>query len=486
MNRVRATVTLAAAVALTACSLAPKYAAPTMTVPAAYQDAGPWATALPLDAIPKGDWWTMFGDPTLDNLEGQVEGNNPTLAAYLAQYDEARDYAAEADASMFPWLNFSGSATGNRQSDERPLRGSNEPNQYGDNITGLGVDYEFDFWGRVRNRVAAGEAEAQASAADLATAKLSLEAELADTYMSLRGLDAEAQLLASTVDAYQRALDLVQLRHSGGIASGLDFDRAETQLSTANAATSDIAGARALLEHAIATLIGQSAATFTLAPAVETIALPVIPAGVPAILLQRRPDIAAAERRAFAANREIGVARAAYFPTITLDANAGFQNTGSINLISLPDSIWTLGPSVSLPIFDAGRIKASVAESRAAFVQASADYRATVLGAFQQVEDNLALSKYLAKEAVDEGQAARYAEATQDLALVRYRDGVVNYLDVVTAQTAALQAEDTDIELRARRQRAAVDLIRSLGGGWTDASLPSRAESSEIAAANEQ
>ncbi len=475
---------LTTAVSLCACSLAPAYKSPSIPTPAAYLINGHWTQASPQDAQARGDWWAIFNDPTLNDLESQVVANNPTLAAFLASYDQARDYAAEADASMFPWLSFFGSGTGNRQSEQRPLRGANQRNQYGANEAGLNLDYEFDFWGRIRNQVAAGQATAQASAADLATAKLSLQAQLADSYLNLRGLDTQARLLTNTVAAYRRALDLVQARHDGGIASGLDLDRAKTQLAAAKAALTDIAAARALYEHAIASLVGRSAADFTVAPAVETLALPVVPVGLPATLLQRRPDIAAAERRAFAANAEIGVARAAYFPTITLDAAAGFQNTGGINLLSLPYSAWTLGPSVTLPIFEAGRIQASVAASRAAFAHESANYRAVVLKAFQEVADNLSLTHDLAHEAIDQREAANDAKATEDLALIRYREGAVNYLDVVTAQTAALQAEDADIVLQTRRARATVDLIRALGGGWDNATLPSRDESSTIARQN--
>jgi NodT family efflux transporter outer membrane factor (OMF) lipoprotein len=467
--------------ALSACSLAPKYQLSVIPVPASYKDAGPWNAATPQDDQTKGDWWNMFHDAQLNDLEARAAGGNPSLAAYLAAYDQSRDYAAEADASLFPRLSLGGSSTGNRQSDKRPLRGAHQPNQYGDNAAGLSLDYEFDFWGRIRNRVAAGQAQAQASAADLATAQLGIEAQLADSDFSLRGLDAQAQLLSDTVTAYQRALDLVQARHDGGIASGIDLDRAKTQLSTAKAAASDIKAARALYEHAIASLVGVSAAGFSLPPAVKAMVLPDVPSTVPSALLQRRPDIAAAERRVFAANANIGVARAAYFPTVTLDASAGFQNTGSVDLLTLPYSTWTLGPSVTLPIFEAGRINAQVAASHAAFAQASANYRAVVLTAFQQVADNLSLTQDLGQEAIDQHQAAIAAEATEDLSLDRYREGVVNYLDVVTAQTAALQAQDGDITLQTRRARAAVDLIRALGGGWNSADLPSSAESARMA-----
>ncbi len=460
-------VSLVTSCVLSACSLAPAYVIPPTKIPAAYKAIGLWTPAAAEDDQPHGAWWLVFDDPVLDDLEARIPAGNPTLAAAVASFDLAQDYASEASASLFPWVSFSGSTSANRQSDKRPLRGSNQPNQYGDNQLGLETAYELDFWGRVRNAVAAGKAEAQASAADLETAKLSLEAELADTYFSLRSLDAQSRLLANTVTAYQRALDLVQARHDGGIASGLDVDRARTQLSVAKAQISDVAAARDLYEHAVAALVGEPAPSFTLASARWAAAIPRIPVGVPATLLQRRPDIASAERKVFAANASIGVARAAFFPRITLFGGAGFQNTSSGDLLVLPSSVWSVGPSVSLPIFEGGFLNAQLAAARAKFDEAGANYRGTVLAAFQQVQDNLSLANRLASEALDQQQAVEDAEATEALSFERYREGAVNYLDVVTAQTAAFEAERTSIALRTRREHAAVDLIRSIGGGWT-------------------
>ena len=374
------------------CNLAPAYTPPVVTLPVAYKETGPWTEAAPADAKPRGDWWIAFGDPRLDGLERQVPIANPTLAAALAAYDQARALAAEATAAFLPTVTALDQNTYNRQSDERPLRGAGQPDDYANNSVGATVDYEFDFWGRIRNLVAAGEAQAQASAADLATAELSLQVELANDYVSLRGLDAQTQLLRNTVSAYQRALDLTRTRHTGGVASGLDVARAATQLSAAKAQISDIAAQRALYEHAIASLVGQPASSFTIPPADVRRLIPAFPAGAPSTLLQRRPDIAAAERRAFAANRQIGVARAAYFPTITLDAQGGFENTGGNNLLIAPNTFWTLGPQLALTLFDGGRRRAVVAASKAVFLLASANYRATVLTAFQQVEDQLALA----------------------------------------------------------------------------------------------
>jgi multidrug efflux system outer membrane protein len=443
-----------------------------MVVPPAFKETGAWTSAAPQDALERGSWWTPFNDATLDILEGRVDGANPTLAAALAVYDQARALAAEARSSLIPTITALDSNTYNRQSLERPLRGAGQPNEYANNSIGGEVNYEFDFWGRVRNLVAAGEAQAQASAADLETARLSLHVELADDYLQLRGLDAQTILLVNTVNAYERALKLTQARHTGGVSSGLDVDRAAAQLSSAKAQVSDVAAQRALYEHAIATLVGQPASSFAIPVAPAPTVIPVMPTGVASTLLQRRPDIAAAERRAFAANREIGVARAAYFPTITLDAQGGFQNTGGNNLLIAPNTVWTIGPQLALTLFDGGLRKAQVAASKAAFLLASANYRATVLTAFQQVEDELAFANHYAAEAADESDAVKSSKATTNLSLIRYREGATNYLDVVIAQTAELQAEQTALALETRRQQASVNLVRALGGGWADADLP--------------
>jgi NodT family efflux transporter outer membrane factor (OMF) lipoprotein len=467
---------------LAGCNFAPPYVTPSATGPApfpqAYKETPGWTPATPSDDRPRGDWWVQFRDPVLDRLEAQAPIANPTLKAALAAYDQARAFAAEAQSYQVPTVGLNDANTYNRQSAERPLRGANQPNEYAVNTLGGSVSYEFDFWGRVRNLVAAGRAQAQATAADLATAQLSLQVQLADDYLALRGLDAQAQLLRNTVTAYQRALDLTQLRHTGGVASGLDVDRAQAQLSSAKAQISDILSQRALSEHAIASLVGQPASGFSIAAASGERLIPTIPAGAPSALLQRRPDIAAAERRAFAANRQIGVARAAYFPTISLDTFGGWQNTGGNTLLTAPDTFWTLGPQLAVALFDGGLRKAQVAAARAAFELASADYRATVLTAFQQVEDQLALAHHLDAESGDERDTVTAAQATTRLSLIRYREGATNYLDVVTAQTAELQAEQTLLALQTRRQQASVNLVRALGGGWDRSALPSLAKAS--------
>jgi NodT family efflux transporter outer membrane factor (OMF) lipoprotein len=459
---------ITAALALGACSLAPAYQTPPLgaPTPAAYKETGVWTPADPADAAPRGDWWTSYGDATLDDLETRLQASNPDLAAALARYDQARALAAQAQARLSPELDLQGFATRTKQSDNAPLRGTT-PTYYDNVEVGGAVSYELDFWGRIRNQVKAGKANAQASAGDLASAKLSLEAQVADDYLALRGFDAEAKVLADTVDAYQHALDLTQRLFNGGVVSGIDVGQARTQLETARAAQFEVAAQRALDEHAIAALVGQPAPSFSIPPSTTLPEPPRIPVAAPSRLLQRRPDIAAAERRAYAANAMIGVAKAAFFPTITLDATGGFQNAGEVNLLSLPSAAWTVGPALAMPLFDAGLRRAVVAQSKAEFEEASADYRSTVLAAFQQVEDNLALCNKLAAESAAQDAAVVAAKQAEALSLVRYRDGAITYLDVVVNQTTALQAERAAVSLDTRRLQASVDLVRALGGDWT-------------------
>jgi multidrug efflux system outer membrane protein len=457
------------ALALTGCSLAPPYSRPVTAVPTAYKETGPWTPASPADDAPRGRWWTIYGDEILNGIEERIEAGNPNITLALARYDEARANLAMARSFLVPEVDVGASALTNRQSANRPLRINQLHTYYGDDTLSATITYEFDLWGRVRNMVAAGKADAQASAADVATMRLSLQGQLADAYMNLRGLDAQSALLAQTTGAYIRALKLTQTLHSGGAVAGLDVHRAETQLGIAQALQTDIAAQRALYEHAIAALVGEPASVFSIAPNATLPPRPQTPVSAPSLLLQRRPDIAAAERRAAASNAQIGVTRAALFPSLTLDATGGFENTGAGNLLKFTNSWWTLGPALAMAIFDGGRREAAVRVSRDQFDEASATYRATVLTAFQQVEDNLALSNRLADEASQQTTAVVAADKTLALALVQYRMGLVTYLEVVIAQTADLQARQTELSVETRRLLASVDLVRALGGGWTEA-----------------
>jgi NodT family efflux transporter outer membrane factor (OMF) lipoprotein len=409
----------------------------------------------------------VFDDPALDGLEQKVDAANPTLAQALARYQAAQGFLGVARAAQGPTIGGGGAFTRNRQSDNRPLRSKGQPDEYSSDTIGVQLDYEIDLWGRVKSEVAAQKANVQASAADLASARLSLEAQLADDYVQLRGFDGQADLLAQTVKAYERTDSLIAKRHTDGLASKLDVDRSRTLLETARAQASEVASRRALLEHAIASLTGETASTFSLPPQPQAVAAPNAPASVPSQLLQRRPDVAAAERRMAAANAEIGVARAAFFPVLSIDGVAGFQNTGGPNLLSAPNSYWGIGPQLLFTIFDAGRRHAQENVAKAQYDQAAAAYRGQVLQAFQDVEDALSLENRLAAEAVDQTQAVQAAEEAQAIALKRFQRGVISYLDVITAQAAALQAEQAAVDLAARRSQASIRLVRAIGGGWT-------------------
>jgi multidrug efflux system outer membrane protein len=461
------------ALLLAGCSFAPAYAPPSVDTPAAFKEAGPATPAASAEASARRDWWTVYGDRELDALEAELGKANNSLASAVARYDQSRALAAQAGAGLFPEVDLTGAVQANRQSQNKPLRTRGAgPDRYDNVQLGLGVNYELDLWGRIRNLAAAGRAQAQASAADLRGVELSLQAQLADDYMALRGADAQLRLLNDTVTAYGRAYDLTRTLHQGGAASGLDEGRAETQLRTARAQIPDVKAQRALLEHAIAVLVGKTASDFSIPVADAAPVPPKTPVTAPSALLLRRPDVAAAERRAAAANAQIGVARAAFFPTVTLGLNGGLQDAGGVNLLQAPNSYWTLGPSVVAPLFDAGRRKAQARFAEAQFAQAAADYRQTVLTAFQNVEDQLALNNQLAAEADEQALAVRAAEKTEDLALTRYQLGAADFLEVVTAQTAALQLEQAALTVRTRRLQASVDLVRALGGGWSRDELP--------------
>jgi len=365
---------------------------------------------------------------------------------------------------LFPSIDARGSATRNRLSGER-LQGTT-PVVYNDFIVGLNANYELDLWGRVRNLVKAGEANEKAGAADLASVRLSLQAQCSNIYFQLRGLDAQIALLDTTVDAYTRALSLTDSRYQEGAASGLDVGRARTQLSTTKAQRAELATTRALAEHALAVLVGELPSQFTFTAAPVNPAPMAVPTTAPSVLLQRRPDVAGAERLMAAANARIGVQRAAFFPTLSLNAAAGYEAARG-DLLTTPARFWALGPATALlSVFDGGQRRAAVDVARASFDEAAATYRSTVLNAFRDVEDQMALVNRLAGEAKDQDDAVVAATRTADLALTRYNEGAASYLEVVTAQTAELESRRTALNLNTRRNQASVDLIRALGGGW--------------------
>jgi NodT family efflux transporter outer membrane factor (OMF) lipoprotein len=397
----------------------------------------------------------------------------------VARHDEAVAFLAQARSGLFPTIGAGVDVSTNRQSDNRPLRGADQPAVFGSNTVDVGISYDLDLWGRVRNEVSAGRAAAEASEADLASVRLSLQASLADAYFNLRGLDEQQQVLADTISTYERALQLTMSRHAGGIASDLDVSRAQTQLASARASAEDVRARRALYEHAIASLTGVPASSFSLTPSTGLAYLPSIPTGVPSALLQRRPDISAAERRVAEANAKIGVAKAAFFPDVSLGLDGGFQSTTLSPWIMAPNEMWSIGPSLVETLFDGGRREAVTNEARAKLAENGAKYKSTVLLAFQQVEDNLAQLHHLGDEATQENEALTDAQRTLNLSMSRYRDGVVSYLDVVTAQTTELDTQILALNVNTRRLLASVGLIEALGGGWSVEDLPVNAAQSK-------
>jgi NodT family efflux transporter outer membrane factor (OMF) lipoprotein len=471
------TLTLALTLTLGACSLAPPLKTPAVPTADAYKELGPWTRAQPADRLPRDSWWTLYDSGELNELQRRLIAGNPTLAAALASYAQARALSDQARAGLFPTLGVGASVSRNRESANAPLRGPTTPTYYNANSLSGSVSYELDLWGQIRNEVAAGEANAAASAADLENARLSLIAQLVGDYIALRSLDRDSAILEETVKTYARALSLTQQRHDAGIAPGLDVSQAQTQLDAARSQSAQTLAQRALMEHAIAALLGVSASTFSIKPEIVAITLPQIPSGVPTTLLERRPDIAAAQRRMSAANANIGVARAAFFPSLTLGAQGGFQSTGYSNLLSAPSSFWAIGPNALLSVFDGGLRRAQVAQARAEFDVSAANYRGTVVSAFQQVEDSLATLNHYHDAAVDEKAAVDAAQRTLDLSMALYKQGATDYLTVVTSQTAVLQTQLEALNLDTLQLSASVDLIRALGGGWQD---PASIESGKV------
>ncbi|MET0332112.1 MAG: efflux transporter outer membrane subunit [Dyella sp.] len=466
----RVAVILAASL-LGACSMAPAYKPPAVPVAASYQPTGPWTTAAPADQLPREGWWKIYADPRLDQLEDQLLAHNTDLAVALASYQQSRDFLNEVRADLFPQLSVGGSATRNRQSSNVALRSSSSPTWYNAySVTGQ-ASYEVDLWGQVRDSVAASRAQMQASAADLASVRLSLETQLASSYVALVGLDRQIDLLQTSVTTYMRALQLTQTLHQGGAVSGLDVDQAQTLLSSTRSQLSQTQAQRALLQHAIAVLVGESASTFVLQTQTALPNLPVIPIGLPSTLLQRRPDIAAAERLTAAANAQIGVAKSAFFPSLDLSAQGGLASAGYGSLLTAPSRLWALGPSALLSVFDGGLRRAQLAAARAATDQAGASYRGVVLAAFQQVEDNQSQLTELGSALVDQQEAVAAADRTLNLSLSLYKQGADSYLNVVTAQVTALQAHQTLLSLQVSQLQASVNLVKALGGGWSSDEL---------------
>jgi NodT family efflux transporter outer membrane factor (OMF) lipoprotein len=462
---------------LTGCAVGPKYRRPQAEVPTVYKEAGNWKTAQPNEQNLGGNWWEIFQDAQLNALEQQVTVSNQNLKAAEAQYRQASAMVRINRADYFPTLSVAPNATRTKISGNAPPAGAISD---GKTLTDLQlpfqVSYEVDAWGRIRSNVAASRADAQASAADLAAVNLSMHAQLATFYFEARSLDAQERLLNSTVAQFEQALQLNQTRYEGGVGSEVEVEQAKTQLETTRAQAIDVGVQRAQFEHAVATLIGKPASSFTLPPLPLSAPPPVIPVGLPSELLERRPDIASAERQMAAANARIGVAKAAYYPILNLTGVGGFESGSISNLLTGPSALWAFGGAAIETLFDGGRRRAASAQATAAYDQSVATYRGTVLTGFQQVEDNLAALRILEDEAKTQNIAVVAAQKSLDLSVQRYEGGVTSYLEVTVAQSAALSNEVTAVNILGRRMVAAVQLIQAVGGGWDSSSIPKNPE----------
>jgi NodT family efflux transporter outer membrane factor (OMF) lipoprotein len=442
--------------------------------PDASKENSNWQVAQPADAASRGEWWKIFGDEELNKLEPQVAANNQDLKAADARFREARALIRFNHSSMYPTIGTAPFAGGLRESSNRPYFNANNAkgNGVGDIVLPVDLNYEIDVWGRIRHGVSAAREEAQASAGDRQAVMLSLQAELAVDYFEARSADAQEKLLNDTVKYYEEAYRITNNRFDGGVAPKSDVDQAKTQLEAARVQARDITLQRAQFEHAIAILLGEPPASFMLANAPLDARPPVIPPGLPSELLERRPDIAAAERRVAEANDRIGIARAAFYPTISLSGTVGFEATNFANLFNPSSLLWAIGPTLSQTIFDAGRRASASEAANARYDETVADYRQTTLTAFQQVEDNLIALRVLQQEAENQHQATLAAQSAEQIFNNRYVGGLDTYLQVVTAQTTALTNERNDIDIMRRQMDASVLLIKALGGGWNVTDLP--------------
>jgi NodT family efflux transporter outer membrane factor (OMF) lipoprotein len=468
------------------CSLAPHYERPSIAPPPeSYQEQAGWKLAAPADAATRGPWWTRFQDPQLDELEQQVTLANQNLKAAFARLQEARAQTRIAQSGYFPTITGNASATRSKLSQHSPNFAPGEPRFENDfNVNGA-ASYEIDLFGRVRNTVAGAHATELATAGDLATLDLSTHADLATAYFLLRGLDAEQDLLDRTVGDFDQALKLTQNLYKGGAAALADVQQAQAQLELARTQAEDTRLRRAQTEHAIAVLVGREASGFHVAPRPleSEVAIPPVDLGVPSRLLERRPDVAAAERRVVAANAQIGVARAAYFPSFSLTGTIGWDSAHSNNWLTAPSQFWSVGPAGVLTLFDAGLHRAQNAAARAVYDEQVANYRTTALMAFQDVEDNLAALRQLEREAVSQAAAVEATQGALDQANYRYKGGIITYLEVVVTANAALQARLTAVDIQTRRISASVLLIRALGGDWAPGDEPHVASNASTGAA---
>ena len=461
---------------LAGCAVGPDYKRPAATtIPAAYSTAtNGWKAAEPHGDVPKGNWWEIFGDPELNDLESQAAAANQQLKVAVARFAEARAQMDVTRSGLFPNIAVSGSATRQRVSPNAPStttgQASGHSPTYNDFTVPLDFSYEVDLWGRVRRGVESARAQAQASADDVETIKLMIQAEVAADYFTLRALDSQREVLFSSVQVFTKSYELTLNRRRGGVATDLEVAQAETILKTTQAQLPSVALQRAQVEHALALLVGQNASTFRIPERILSATPPLVPTGLPSELLERRPDISAAERRMAAANANIGVAKAAFFPTIQLNGLAGLESVDAGTLFNSSSRLWAVGPSLTLPLFEGGKLRANMRFAQAAYEEMVASYRQTVLTAFSEVEDNLAAQILLASQYELESGALVAARKQLEVANNRYRDGLITYLEVATAESTELNIEFSTVQLRGQRLVAAIALVKSLGGGWQMAS----------------
>ena len=464
---------------LSACTVGPDYVKPSVETPPAYKEAeggAKWQIAQPKDDVIRGAWWELFNDPQLNALEAQVVISNQNIAVAEAQYRQALALVQAARAGYFPTVGVNGSATRSRTpftsgGSSGSSRTSSSARAVNNFLVSGNASWEPDIWGKVRRTVEANEASAQASAADLASIRLSAQTALAQDYFQLCALDAQKKLFAATVSAYQRFLDLTKNRYAGGVSSKADVLQADTQLKTTQAQAIALGVQRAQLEHAIAMLIGKSASVFSIPETPLSLTPPTIPVSVPSVLLERRPDIAAAERLAAAANAQIGVAEAAYYPNISLTATGGFEGSQLSNWLIWPNRLWSIGAAAAETVFDAGLRSAQTAQARAAYDASVASYRQAVLTGFQEVEDNLAALRLLEEEAMAQDEAVKSARQSLQVSINQYKAGTISALNIITVQTIALNDEQTAVGIAGQRMTASVLLISALGGGWDTSEL---------------
>jgi len=473
---VRAPLATAAAAALLAgCSVGPDYERPAADAPPAWKEAGPWKAAAPRDAIAKGAWWELFGDPLLNDLEAKADAANPDLRAAVARVAQARAIARISEADFYPTISLDPSVSRERFSPNRAVQPGSPVKGYTFNNFSVPLDlsYEVDVWGRVRRSVEASAAAAEATVANYETVRLTLHADVASAYFALRAIDADRAVLLRTLDLRRESLRLAQARLRLGVGNDLDVSRAETELTTTEAESIGLEKRRAEVEHALAALTGRAPSELSVPRKPLDLQPPAIPAGLPSDLLERRPDVAEAERRLAASNAEIGIATAAYYPALTLTATAGFESGQLKNLFDWESRIWSLAAGLAAPLYQGGRVDADVARARARYEESVAQYRARLLVAFREVEDGLSSLRILSEQAQAQARAVASSRKTADLTTARYNAGLVSYFEVVDAERTVLQNEREATLIQGQRLTASVFLIKALGGGWADSSIRS-------------